>query len=768
MNHTSFVFRCSIPLFIIVACFVIIFPISSQAEEVGGSQWGITADKITRFEDPRSLVAEGNVELIKTETVQKIKTSEEVSDWSALLEEPVTETAPEPAAEEIFTESKTLTLIRADYVLYDMDKGTIKARDNIYIEIGADKLYAEKGILDLSQETGTFHNAKIIRKEKQLHLEGRVIKKTGNLTYQLDDAWIITCKLEDGETPPWSFRAGHADVTLDSYAVLKDTSFRIKDIPVFWTPYGIIPIKQTRQTGFLFPEFSLSDRDGFGLNLPLFINISPSTDMTLYPNYMANRGLMAGAEFRYMLGDDNRGNFRANYLNDDLTDPAETEYYADGNFTHTNQDRYWIRGKANHDFGEWVSRLDIDIVSDRDYLLEFKSGLSGFNDTNNTFKEMFGRGVQNQTTDNRSNSFKILRSWEDMSLIGELFGVNDVRAVKTDPTPLWKLPALTFMGRKPVYKTMLDLSWDVNYVNYWRENGVGGHRLDIFPRVSMPVALSDYLETSIELGVRNTSYLIEENGNSDWSGSDSENRFLPTLAVDISTTLKRNFSIDGEEVYAWDHTLRPFLKYYYIPDIDQDDLPQFDSVDNIGENNSFVYGVNNFFNLFGSDSGGEYQREFAYFKIQQAYDLRDSQSDEPFGPIQMKLGVTPQEQLQLALKSDLDVYGDDLILLGVEANYTNSRGDSLSADYRHKKLENINSIKADAKVHFFNNVFAAYSIERSIEDDETLDQIIGFTYKPACWSVELSSHYTPSSHKIMLLFTLTNIGENLGVSLFKD
>lgn len=767
MNHTNLISSGKTILFLFIASFAI-SPFSVQAADIGKNQWQITADKLTRYEDPRSLIAEGNVELIKTEIVQKEIQTEQRTQWNLLLEESTDEQKQESADEDVATESKTITHIKSDWMVYDMDLGTVKARGNIFIQIGTDRLYAEKGSIDLKRQTGTFHNAIILREEKEVHLEGKIIEKTGDLTYRIEDGWIITCKLEDNETPPWSFKAANAEVSIDGYAVLKHATFRIKDVPVLYSPYMIIPTKQTRQTGFLFPEFSMSDRDGVGLNFPLFLNISPSSDMTLYPYYMANRGFMAGMEFRYMLTQNDKGNFRANFLNDDLTDPSETEYYEDSNFTHTNKDRYWLRAKSDHDFGAWTSRLDLDVVSDRDYLLEFKSGLNGFNETNASFSKVFGRGVQNQTTDTRSNTFRILRSWEGMSVIGELLGINDIRANKTNPTPLWKLPSLTFTGRKPVSETTVDFSWDANYVNYWRENGVGGHRIDIYPKLSMPVPLSDYLETSIEAGIRNTSYLIEENGESNWTGNDSENRLIATLATEIGTTLVRDFSLESDDLSAWNHVFRPFMKYYYTPDVDQADLPKFDGTDSIGENNLIVYGFNNFFNVFGTSSTGEYQREYAYLKMQQGYDLRNSQSDEPFTPIELRLGMTPHEQFQFIVKSDVDVYGDDITLFGVETSYRNSRGDYISADYRNKKLENISSIKADAKVNFLTNMAAAYSIERSLEDNKTLDQNIALIYQPSCWAVELSSHYTPSSHKIMLLFTLANIGDDLGINIFKN
>ena len=42
-----------------------VFPALGNAESVSTSEWNISADKITKYEDPQSIVAEGNIVLQK-------------------------------------------------------------------------------------------------------------------------------------------------------------------------------------------------------------------------------------------------------------------------------------------------------------------------------------------------------------------------------------------------------------------------------------------------------------------------------------------------------------------------------------------------------------------------------------------------------------------------------------------------------------------------------------------------------------------------------
>lgn len=772
-------------LVVLVVTTCMFSPADGAAEAVKAQQWEITADKLTRYEDPPSVIAEGNVVLEKTEQITRQQQVEDKSDWSGLLEE-----GPGPAIEdentETVTTTKVITTIKADWMVYDMDLGTVKTRGNVLIDIGPDQLAAEEGVVNLNRETGTFTNATIIRQYKDMHFEGRIIEKTGDVSYHIEDGWMITCKLKEGETPPWSFGASEADITDGGYAFLKHAVFRIKNVPILYSPIMILPAKRTRQTGFLFPSFSLSNRDGFGTEFPFFINLSPNSDITLYPQYMSERGFMGGLEFRYVLDQESKGGFMANFLNDnlsDIDDPDNAEYFSDGNYTHTNQNRYWVRGKADQDIGEWTTRLDVDVVSDRDYLTEFNTGLTGFTMTDRRFFDVFGRGFQNKTADERKNTLRTLRSWGNgMSLQANLLGINDLRVTKNSPTPLWKLPEINYNGLLPLYDSGVDLSWNADYVYYWREEGVGAHRVDLFPRLTMAVPLSDYLETVVAAGVRNTSYAIQTNGNSDWQDnvtddeSDTENRFLADFRAEIGTTMIRDFNINAGSATGLSHTFRPYVNYKYISDVDQDDLPQFDSVDDVADQSLITYGLDNFFSLSGLKGEKKYDRDYGYIKIKQGYDIRSSESDTPLTPVNMRLAYYPLNDLRFIYRTDVDVYGDGFLKHLVEGDYRNSRGDIFSLDYRYDSGinwddedglddEKTSSVSAAARVGLFYNWSAGYSIERSIEDEKTVEQTFNLIYHPSCWSVEFAADQTPGDEKYTIMFRLANIGSPIGLDM---
>ena len=767
-------------------------PGSLLADTIKTDEWQIEADKVIRFDNPKSVIAEGDVVLTKIQilppkqNIERVKTT----GWSTLLEEESIAVVEGVVSQEDTLDTtpryKTEVTIKADWIAYDVEQNSIKAKGHVAIISDTDQLLAEEGVLDLNTETGAFKEATILRESLDLHLEGKTIEKTGPNTYRIQNGWIVTCKYAEEKAPPWSFAASEANVTQGEYATLKHARFRIKDVPVFYFPWLMVPVGNKRQTGILFPEISNSDNNGWGFNIPLFINLSDSSDLTLYPEYYANRGFMPGMEYRYILGTQQKATLMASYLHDDLSDPSETKYWQDTGYTHTNQDRYWVRGKLDHDFdNNVVTRIDLDIVSDRDYLTEFNTGITGFEQSNDKFTDVFGRGFQNKTNDQRENSFKFLKSWSGMALEGVLLGINDVREHETSPTPLWKLPSLDFTGSQPIGETDFTLDWDTDYVYYYREDGVGGHRFDLYPRLSAPLPLGPYLESRAEAGVRETFYSVQTYGDGTWEESDTPNRLLGDFHVEVGSTLLRDFALNIGETTGFTHTFRPYIEYDYLTNTNQDDLPDFDSVDRKYAQNRITYGIDNFFNLFGNINGEDIEKDYGYLKIEQSYDLRNDRDSQrefsdtllvsydlsndadntPFSAVNVKLGWTPLANLEVIYKTDIDVYGDGVIFYGLESYYHNSRGDYVNLDYRYDKYNDIHQFNASVKAQLFDTIFAAYDLEHSISESQIIEQNISLMYQPACWSVELQSRYTPGDHAIMLLFNLANIGSPLGLKL---
>ena len=766
------VFRCPSPLF---------------AANAASEEWNITADKITTLEHPRRIVGEGNIVLEKRERQQPPSHTGQDDGWADILGEsepakPDT-TSQEQAAPEGQAAMRVTTVIKADWISYDVEGKYIEAKGNISIVSGGDTLKAATGTVNLESGTGRFTDAIITTKEKNLHLEGKSIAQTGYNTYRIEEGWVITCKLQDGETPPWSFASSVTDIKKDGYATLRHARFYVGGVPIFYTPYMVIPVKDTRQTGFLTPEFSYSSISGFGVNLPLFINLSNSADITLFPEYMTQRGFKPGLEFRYALSDNNQGVFFGQFLKDQISNPSEASYYRGTPYAHTNDGRYWLYGKADATVGNgWQTRLDVDIASDADYLNELNSNSTGYQAAADRMLAMFGRGFDNRISLYRDNTLAASKYWSGTSLTATLSAENDLMENRPAgvATPLWKLPSISYNGALPVYATGMSFNWNTNYVDYWRENGIGANRVDLHPSISMPVPLSRYLESSVEVGARNTYYQVQKYGDAAWNNNTNQNRLLADAQFEVATTLMREFATASFDGAALEHQIRPYIRYNYIPNVDQSQLPSLDAVDRINEQSRITYGIDNFFNIIGASATA---KEYVTFRIFQSYSLLDKDRDHPFQAIGTRMTWTPTPRARFKYEAYYDVYDHSFSSQSLAGMYTTSRGDIFGIDYsyydtttldfqnRLASLQPYNSfgsgtvqqINATVQAHIADRWIASFEMEHSISSSTTQTFNVGLIYQAPCWSVQLQSQYNQIETRYYVVFSLANIASGLGL-----
>lgn len=288
--------------------------------------------------------------------------------------------------------------------------------------------------LDLNDQTGTLMEGTLsfAHEDYTIRISGQELKKTGESTYEIKQSRITTCEPQPGKTLPWAVDSDEVRVKKDGMAVLKPAILRLRETPSLYTPYLTFPVKTQRESGFLIPELSTGSRDGVGLIAPYFINISPSTDATLFPGYLSKRGFYTGGEFRYVAGLRSKGLLSFSYLRDDKEETLDDDFSSDG-VLRTEKNRYWLRGKADHDFGNnLTAKLDLDFVSDQDFLEEFSKGINGFDLSDQQARDMFNRGFQEESVRQRTSTLQVTKNWSAMSLLG---GLPWSRTSRSRPAP---------------------------------------------------------------------------------------------------------------------------------------------------------------------------------------------------------------------------------------------------------------------------------------------------------------------------------------------
>jgi LPS-assembly protein len=464
---------------------------------------------------------------------------------------------------------------------------------------------------------------------------------------------------------------------------------------------------------------------------------------------------------------------------DDGTGDTSDEYgFGDDTVLRPNEDRYWFR--MSHYQGlplDFYAKLNLDIVSDQDYLREFKYGLTGFFETERYFSKNFNRVFEDYADPVRTNKLNLNRNWDQYSLNLEMLWFDNVinRRFSDTDTTLQKLPFMGFDALKQkILASPFYFDLDSEYTYFYREDGDKSHRTDIHARVYFPYQYKNYFIFEPSIGLRETIWYVDPE-NEIVGDDDRFNRQIYDIKLDLTSEISKIFNVNIATIDRIKHNILPEIRYDYIPDQDQDELPQFDELARIDEQNLLTYSITNLLTrrsvrkTRGSDDSVNYDhRQFGRLKFEQSYDINEARDDRadgipdnerrPFSPLKADLDLTLSQYLTVDADAQWDVYDDTFTTTNAAVTVTDKRGDSFSTEYRFTENETESIIfNIRLKVSDKFTSFAKY--ERNIFDDQRIDTIVGILYKTQCWSLELRYIDEPDDQKYQFSINLLGIGE---------
>ena len=674
--------------------------------------------------------------------------------------------------------------LSADYIRFDQKNMKAFADGHVIMTAGQDILTGSSMEMDLNAETGTIYNGTIFLQENHFYIKGDKLKKVGKDSYTADKASITTC---DGDRPAWKITGRNLKITLEGYGFVKHAALWAKKIPVLYTPFLVFPVKLKRQSGLLAPQFGYSDRKGTEYNQPFYWAINQSSDATFYVHHMGRRGEKLGLEYRYVLDENSKGILMYDFLNDKKVDDGSFESsknwgYEDDDVLRPNSDRYWFRMKHDQALPfEFFAKLDIDVVSDQDYLQEFKSGHTGFSETNAYFLKTFGRDLDDYNDPVRVNRFNLNRIWSLYSLNAELRWYDNViirRQEETDTT-LQKLPLIEFDGvRQRIYSSPFYFDLDSEYTYFYSEDGARGHRMDAHPRFYLPYSYKSYFTVEPSIGVRETVWHFDKD---EFSSSDKNTlyREMYDLKIDLSSEIYNIFNVNGKNIERIKHSIKPQIIYDYIPEKDQDEYPSFDELDRIGRQNLITYSITNTLtskskenrekkDAYSTDKTYGHENynppsyaynQFCRFKLEQSYDINKAKEDdpEPFSPIYGEIEIVPVKYFSINADAQWSHYDNRFRSRNVAINLWDERGDKLFVEHRYT-IDSSESIYTDLLLKVSDRLSAYAEYERNIFEGEDIKYGVGFLYEMQCWSLDFSYINEENDRKFVFMINLFGIG----------
>lgn len=696
--------------------------------------------------------------------------------------------------------------IRADYARYYEATKWVYLHGSIEAKFQGDFMKAEEAEFDLNSNNGWLKNGQVFMEEPHMYFSGELLKKTGTETYEFREATVTVC---DGEKPAWSIKATRGDITVDGYAHLWAPRLQAVDQPVFFSPYAVIPVKTKRQSGFLLPEIGTSERLGLTYDQPYYQVISEEQDATFYSHLMTSKGVMFGAEYRFAPDIHTKGVLQGDYLFDQEIE-EESIYSDNEDMSRTNRNRWWVRGKVDGYLTdpEWNLKLDLDLVSDQDYLREFSHGYSGFNKTRDQFLQYFGRDINDNDDNLRLNRVLLSRNWNNIGFQGmveytqnlEYSGNSNLsnHGRAYDPT-LQRLPELNLhLYQTEISETPFTAEGSAQLASFWREYGTRGARFDVHPLIGLPLQFN-YLSIIPKVGFRGTAYMIDRFENDPAGVKTSNNtpfRFIPEITTSAYTEFYRVFDLaeESETVISdsetsWlklRHAIQPRLEYNYRPYANQNEFPYFDDQDRIDAVNDLTYSLTNLFSAKmgrrlpdpttpGASSLKIDYLDFLRLRLEQTYSIREAHRNDdlerygrrPFSDILADLTLQLTPELSAYSKTWYSPYEGRVT--EHEHGLTAFYDDRLTASFGFDFIEEIDEyarqeqdrmrIASFGLSYKFTEQWSAAALYRvDWEAGIDLEKRLGIRYDHQCFSAETSVSQTDDDTRFEFRIILAQLG----------
>jgi LPS-assembly protein len=603
-------------------------------------------------------------------------------------------------------------VIRADRLEYEAKTGRAKVTGAVEFSSPTLKVRGSSG--DFSPALGAqFEGAQFELPERNARGSARSMKVDNTKgTLSLEGVSLTTCPVTD---VAWQLNSRSIVIdTKTRNGTGRGTSVELKGVPIIYLPWITFPVGPQRKSGFFFPSIGHTGRNGVEFTLPYYWNIRPNMDFMAEPTYYEKRGVDFAGELRYLTRRQ-RGTFDFNFLPSDDVEGIDR--------THLH-----IEHVAELP-GDWRFRIDATDVSDSSYFEDFAHGPEG---TSVPFTERLLEASY------RDENWNVRGQVQDFQTIDE--------DLLPEDRPYTRAPRILASGDWDVGLGAVDYGFDGELVNFDRNVGVTGWRLDVAPRVGIDWSAPGFFVRP-SAGYRYTQYALKDEAP---GTDDSPTRSLPFASVDAGLVFERTTGSRDQRRM----TLEPRALYLYTPFREQSDLPLFDTglpdlnlvqlfrsnryvgADRVNDANQVSFGITS--RLFNADTGAQYLAA----SFGQAYYFEKPRVVLPDEP------VATRDTSDFIAQVSLTAYKDWNVEAGIQWNPEDTRSErsqfriqyrpdgervvNLSYRAQRDRLEQVDFSGAWPLGRQWNAYARAVY---SLRDSELLERFAGLEYRACCWSV---------------------------------
>jgi LPS-assembly protein len=602
-------------------------------------------------------------------------------------------------------------VIRTDCLEYDATTQNAKLEGGV--EYSDPTVHVRGGNGSYSPATGaTIEGAEFELPERNARGSATNLQVDGQTKVTLEGVSFTTCPADD---VAWELRS--KSIELDTQArqgTSRGTSVRFKNVPIFYMPYMSFPIGPQRKSGFLFPEPGYSSRNGVEIPVPYYWNIRPNVDFLAKPVFYGRRGLDLGGKLRYLTLSQ-RGELEFEYLpNDDMLG-------IDRRFAH------WQHVAELP--GEWRFRIDATDVGDDAYFEDFALGPEG---TSVPFTERLAEASYRD------------EHWNVRAQLQHFQTIDD--ELLADERPYARTPRILASGDWDSRLGAIEYGFDAEFVNFDRNVGVTGWRMDVAPRVGIDWSAPGFFVRP-SAGYRYTQYSLDHTAPGEES---SPTRSLPFASLDAGLVFERSSGSRGQRRM----TLEPRALYLYTPFREQGELPLFDTglpdlnlvqlyrtnryvgADRVNDANQIAFGLTS--RLFDAASGTQYVAlsvgQTYYFERPRVVLPTETPSVRDTSDFIAQLSLTAWKNwnLEAGIQWNPEDTRSERSQFRLQYRPGGDRVVNLAYRAQHERLEQLDLSAAWPIGRHWN----AYGrIVHSLRDDSTLERFAGFEYSSCCWRI---------------------------------
>jgi len=638
----------------------------------------------------------------------------------------------------------------------------------VVLVAGEDVFSGKEGFFNLATQSGELREARLFLKRNHFHIDGALIRKTGDKTYYAERARVTTC---DADRPAWSFEVRRVRVEVEGEAATRGNVLKVAGVPVLYSPVAVFPVLKERQSGLLLPYLSQQRQSGLVLEVPLYWAISPHADATLYQNYLSKRGYQQGLELRWRGHGGAALDFQAAYL-------------GDGKEKVRTPNRYWLAGMATYPLGErWEARLTLDRASDSDYLRDFNYGHLGLSSLSRDLAATFGRNLEAQEVQNRFSTALLSGSlpWGSLTAYARYYQTLD----RNLPPIYHRLPGVSLdtvlfpLGNLPLF-----LAFQGSYTHFFQEHTQTGQKLDLYPVLWWQARPLPGVFWNSRVGLRGTLFRLDRHVE---GGVTGEHLFRPLydLKLSLAGLAFRDYGRDGTGSF-YRHFLRPEITYWNMPRYQARRYPDFDPFDRgwvvnvtrnlpvregdtpLGGVNALTYGVSsNLLRRRQQENGQVEVQDLFWFRLTHGVFFTSSSMGldgtdfrhHRFADFYAESEVYPLKGLALGFNLGFSPYSEGFNRANVKlVFYDKNRHNYLNVGYLYLK-DFANQINLTAHLDLLPSVKTYFKASHTFLTDKKLEQQYGIVLRRQCWGVALSFATLPGDQRLSFSIILPGLFE---------